>query len=381
MRRSWFGRERTWLLVCCATGVGLSGCGGKEFAPSQGSGANGSGGDSGSSGKSTGGSSAAGSGGDQSMAGSGEQGGSGGTSGAGGGASTACACGPGMYCRDASKDCFACAELSRLRFTTPERLDTLSASHLGPHFPRVGESGSDLFFSVADVGMRYTTDFSTSAGSGVAESMPEDSGPLLLPASVMLSEGAFNFAFDRVTEMGRRQLFFGQWQGDLGLNALAPPPYNGGASDYSIAIATSPTADGIARAYWMSDPEQNLGPSLVTALLTGDPQPTPVALAVGQSGCAPDQADLSPWVTADGQTLLFSNRRVDGNCMPSDQKDIYTVLLQPSTGQPATAPAVALSDVNGDSNDVDPSFSNDLCDLYFASDRDGAYAIYRARRR
>ena len=45
------------------------------------------------------------------------------------------------------------------------------------------------------------------------------------------------------------------------------------------------------------------------------------------------------------------------------------------------APAVPLEDVNGDSNDVDPSFSHDFCDLYFASDRDGEYALYRAHRR
>jgi Tol biopolymer transport system component len=40
-----------------------------------------------------------------------------------------------------------------------------------------------------------------------------------------------------------------------------------------------------------------------------------------------------------------------------------------------------MSDVNSPMNDVEPSFSADLCDLYFASDRDGKYALYRAHRR
>jgi Tol biopolymer transport system component len=86
-------------------------------------------------------------------------------------------------------------------------------------------------------------------------------------------------------------------------------------------------------------------------------------------------------VTADGTTLLFSSTRVDGNCTTTNQgKDIYTALLQPPTGEP-TAPAVPMPDVNGPGNDVDPSFSADFCELYFASDRDGSYALYRAHRR
>ena len=36
--------------------------------------------------------------------------------------------------------------------------------------------------------------------------------------------------------------------------------------------------------------------------------------------------------------------------------------------------------VDGDSAETDPSLSGDLCTLYFASNRDGAYRIYRAKR-
>lgn len=374
MRRSWFGRERAWLLAYFVAGVGLCGCGGKEFSSGQGAGA--SGGDSGAAGKSMGGSSSG-------RGGSNEPGGSGGASGsagAGGTASGGCTCAPGQYCRDASKDCFDCAELSRLRFSTPQRLDTLSNSNQASHFPRVGETGTDLLYSVTGAGLRYTSDFSTSAGNALEQSTPQDSGPLLLPSSVSLSDEDFDFAFDRETATGQRQLFFGQWQGGLGAVFPAPAPYNGDANDFSIAIATAPTDDGIARAYWMTDREGDVGLTLITALLTANVAGGPVMLSVGQDGCAPEQADLSPWVAADGQTLLFSSARVDDNCLASDHKDLYTTLLQPSSGQP-TAPAVPLADVNSEGNDVDPSFSRDLCELYFASDRDGDYALYRAHRR
>jgi hypothetical protein len=236
MRRSWFGRELTWLLACCVGVPTLSGCGGQEFSPGQGSGATSNGGDAGTGGKASGGGGGAGSG-------------SGGTPTMGGTVISGCDCGPGQYCRDSTNDCFDCAELSRLRFHAPERLDTLSSTNQASHFPRVGETSTDLLYSVTGAGLRYTTDFSTSAGSTVAESMAQDSGPLLLPESVALMDGDFNFAFDRVTEMGRRQLFFAQWQGGLGMFAPAAAPYNGGASDYSIAIATNPTDDGVARAY------------------------------------------------------------------------------------------------------------------------------------
>lgn len=389
MRRSWSGRELIWLLACGVGVPNLSGCGGQEFSSGQGSGASSNGGDGGTGGKASGGGGSGSNGGDQNMGGSSEPGGSSGSGGSGGTVISGCDCGPGQYCRDSTNDCFDCAELSRLRFRTPERLDTLSSNNQASHFPRIGETSTDLLYSVTGAGMRYTTDFSTSAGSTVGQSMAQDSGPLLLPESVMLMGGDFNFAFDRVTEMGRRQLFFAQWQGGLGMFGPAPAPFNGGASDYSVAIATSPT-DGIARAYWMTDRDQNLGVVLVTALLTENAAGDPVELSVGSNRCEPEKADLSPWVSADGQTLLFSQARVETSCTtddpdePDEPKDIYTVLLQPSTGQPTggiESPAVPLADVNGPTNDVDPSFSADFCDLYFASDRDGSYALYRAHRR
>ena len=382
MLTSWIGRERFRLLACSVGALCLVGCGGQEFSSNSGGSGN-SGGNAGS--KATGGSSSGANGG-SGVAGDDAMGGSpdtGGTAGTGGVVSSGCACLPGQYCRDASSDCFDCTELSRLRFHTPERLDAVSSDTQASHFPRVGESSTDLVYSATGVGLRYTTDSSTSAGSAVAQSVPQDSGPLLLEQSV--SSGMvgvdFNFVFDRQTEVNKRVLFFGQWQGGLTLASEAPGPYNGGSSDYSMAIATNPSDDGIARAFWMTDRDTNLGLTLVTGLFTANSPGGPVNLSVGQASCAPEKADLSPWVTPDGKTLLFSTTRVDGNCTTTNQgKDIYTALLQPATGQP-TAAAVPVSDVNGPGNDVDPSFSRDFCDLYFASDRDGAYAVYRAHRR
>src|SRR5262245_15654302 len=119
MRLSWFGREPKWLFACGALALYLSACGGQEFSAGQGSGASSGGGSGGS-----GGSSSAG---DESMAGSPDTGGSPSMGGTGGSGGAPCNCGPGRYCRDATKDCFDCAELSRLRFTAPERLETLSS--------------------------------------------------------------------------------------------------------------------------------------------------------------------------------------------------------------------------------------------------------------
>src|SRR5690606_9987618 len=108
---------------------------------------------------------------------------------------------------------------------------------------------------------------------------------------------------------------------------------------------------------WMTDRDPNLGLVLVTALLTANTSGDVVDLKVGKNACAPEKADLSPWVSADGQTLLFSHARVETACTtdepedPHEPKDIYTILLDPSTGQPTEGTAaVPLADVNGPAN-------------------------------
>jgi hypothetical protein len=367
--------------------LSLSGCSGTAFT-SDGSGGRNASSGSGAGAQSAGGSTSGGSvgsdGGDAS-AGASDGGGSGGT---GGTASGGCDCPAEHYCRDGSIDCFPCAELNRLHFGTPERLATVSENGQGSHFPRVGAISTNLLYRLEGTGMRYTADASTSPGANVKGTIATDSGPLLLSAAVAsptsMSMG-FNFLFDR-TENGRRSLYIGQWSNGLNLFERAPAPYNDDTkNDYSIAVALKPTVDGVARAFWMTDrdtPTSMGTPRLVTAPALADAPATPVNLYIGQlETCPASDPDLAPWVTSDGKTLLVSHTRVDAGCNPTGQgKDIYTALLQPATGLPSAA-ALPMNDVNSPKDDVEPSFSADLCDLYFASDRDGKFALYRAHRR
>lgn len=376
-------------LAACVALLGLGSCSGAEFT-----------GDASSAGKnSTAGSTAGGSGsggdagetnsgGAPDPGGSGGSGGSvaGGSGGSGGAIVSGCDCDPGQYCRDGTADCRDCAELNRLNFSTPQRLATVSDNGQGSHFPRVGSTATDLLYRFEGMGLRYTADASTSAGNTVQTSLATDSGPLLLSSGVSgipsMTLMSFNFVFDRLNE-GKRSLYAGQWNGGLESTERVPAPYNGTGNDYSMAIATKPTADGVARAFWMTDRgAATMQPAaLITARIGANEPATPVALAIGQLDCTATDPDLAPWVTSNGKTLLVSHSRLDANCKATGQgKDIYTALLQPATGLP-TAPALPMNDVNSSMNDVEPSFSADMCDLYFASDRDGKYALYRAHRR
>ncbi len=376
------GSELNRRLVCCCGALLLSavGCGGNEFIPVPGgsgaaAGAAGGGEDGGSSGAS--GQPGDGGGGGTSASGSG---------GSGGSTTASCNCKAGEYCREGSTDCFACTELSRLRFSTPERLSTLSDSAQDARFPRIGRTATDLLYFFEGVGIRYTTDASTSAGGAIRTTVPEDAGPLLLAAGLTSGQVAgVNFLFDRREE--QRRIYFGRWTSVLELAELAPAPFNGEGNDHSIAMATAPGGGATPRGFWMTD-RGLLGQALVTALAS-DASPTPVALqlgspacALGPTGVALADEELSPWVTPDGKTLLVSHTGLDESCAVGDRgKDLYTAPLQPDTGQP-TLPAVLVNDVNSDRDDVDPSFSADMCDLYFASNRDGgSFALYRARRR
>jgi hypothetical protein len=374
-----------WLVAGTLTLIGLSSCSGVEFT---GGGAGGTDGHAGNAnaGQDSGGSAKGGTtvatAGKTSSAG----GDVGGASGAGGTVSGGCECEVDYYCRDGTADCFACAELNRLHFGTPERMATVSDNGQGSHFPRIGMTDTDLLYRFEGAGLRYTTDASTSAGATVNLTTPTDSAPLLLAKAVAgldsMALMGFNFVFDR-EENGLRSLYMGEWNDGLQQIERVPAPYNGSKNDYSMAVASKPTADSNARAFWMTDRSAMLGtaPALVTALLLANAPAAPVNLKLGQETCAAVDPDLTPWVTSDGRTLLVSHTRLDANCKATSQgKDIYTALLQPATGLP-TAAALPMNDVNSPMNDVEPSFSDNLCDLYFASDRDGKYALYRAHRR
>jgi hypothetical protein len=390
MRALWIVPERGRLAACGLAVMCLLGCGGEEFA---GGGASGAGGSSGSGkgggsqgGTDLGGGDSGGDAGDTASAGSASLGGN---AGAGGTTPVGCNCAAGKYCRDGSTDCFDCTELSRLRFRSPERLATLSDG-TGSRFPRVGGTGTDLLYQFDSVGLRYTTDSSTSAGSSVALTTPQDSAPLLLSADVTTLPGTmldgFNFVFDRVVEGDSRALYFGQWDDGLQKAEPMPAPYNAeGTSNFGLAIALQGAA--APRGYWMTNRVQGMPLALVSALFTANAPGDIVQLNIGSAGCLPDQSDLTPWITPDGKTLLFSHTRVDGSCASTGQgKDIYTALMVPATGQVlptgmGPTPSQPLADVNSSQDDVDPSFSADFCDLYFSSNRDGDFALYRAHRR
>jgi hypothetical protein len=375
--------------VACSAGLlSLSSCGGAAFTSDGAAGGSRTNGGSSAAGQHAGGSSSGGSGGSDSAGDSGAGApDTGGSAGSGGTVAGVCDCAAGHYCRDGSLDCFDCAELNRLHFATPERLATVSDSSQESHFPRVGATSTDLLYGFQGAGLRYTTDASTSPGSNVKGTTAMDSGPLLLAAQVpnvgSMTMMGFNFLFDRI-ENGQRSIYVGQWSNGLTSSARAPTPYNETKNDYSIAVALKATADGIPRAFWMTDrdtPGMMGTPRLVTAQAVAEALTTPVGLALGQQTCSASDPDLAPWVTTDGKTLLVSHTRVDANCKATGQgKDIYTALLQPASGLP-TAPALPMNDVNSPMNDEEPSFSTDLCDLYFASDRDGKMALYRAHRR
>lgn len=392
--------ERSALVAYGALWLSLGACGGTEFsaAPGAGAGTNAGGtkagdtGDGGANGGSNVGGTSAGNGGS-----SGSTSGSGGNGGDGPGG---CECPAGQYCIDGSTDCRPCSNPNRLNFTPPVRLATVSDNGQGSRFPRVGATSTDLLYHFDAVGLRYTPDSSTSAGSSVATTEPKDSAALLLRQGVqgLPVEGLdqLNFFFDRsVNDV--RTLRVGSWSKGLQGSVEAPPPFNGGSGDFSVAVALPAESGAPARAFWMTNrPSPEPGarvPRLVTALLEADASPVDVQvrLSVGnKEDCAPLDAaqsagdvidpDLTPWVTSDGALLVFSTTRLGASCQPGSQKkDLYTTLLQAS-GQPA-APALPMNDVNGPQDDVDPSFSADMCDLYFASNRDGKFAVYRAHRR
>jgi hypothetical protein len=374
----------------------LTNCSGKAFDAVGGSGRANDG--DGGSGVAGGGASSGGS--ESSLAGSGGSGNLGGTGGSAGMVSSSCDCGSGTYCRDGSLDCWPCSDLIRLQFKSPERLTTLSDNGHGSRFPRRGATGIDLLYRIEGAGLRYTADSSTSPGSNVMSTDATDSGPLLLDAGVRelaTTLKSFNFVFDRTPTDAKRAIYFAQWSSGLKESEPAPAPFNSDVGDYSMAVARHPQGSETPRAFWMSDRGSVAAipiPTLLTALLAAGASSEPVALSIERTDtiCSPKDdpeagvdPDLTPWVTPDGKYLLLSTTKQDANCEVAGEgkdKDLYMLELDPELGQPSPGvAATALKDVNSSFDDTDPSFSADWCDLYFASNRDGKHAIYRAHRR
>ncbi len=396
VRASLEPEQPTWRLgFCLAFSASLAGlgCGGSEFTSASAAGARDTGGASTDGGAASGGSMSSGGARAGSSSGGGPSGGSASGGGPSGGAASGCACPSGQYCREGSTDCFDCGDFARLRFDDPKELVALSAVGAGSlRFPRVGETPTDLFYRSAALGgqtLWHTTDLATSAGDTLDAQFPADSAPLLLTGGVSgfgeRPEDVFNFVFDRKVEGGKPKLYWGLWSNGSLVVAVAPAPYNAsGTNDSSMAVALEPGGAGPARAYWMTDRDAGAGLQLATGILTPNGPGGLVPLSVGSPGCAADQADLTPWITNDGSALVFSNTGVDDQCLPlGTGSDLQIALMDPVSGlQQPGSPALPISDVNSPGNDTDPSFSRDLCELYFASDRGGdGFDLYRARRR
>ena len=80
--------------------------------------------------------------------------------------------------------------------------------------------------------------------------------------------------------------------------------------------------------------------------------------------------------------MLFSALPPGDDCEPDRgaASDLFVGLLDPNSGELVQAASPLNVNVEGDSAETDASLSGDLCTLYFASNRDGAYRIYRAKR-
>ena len=325
---------------------------------------------------------------------SGGSGGSGGTNSAGAGtggkpATTCVSCPANNYCQDGTTKCRTCADFSRLEFAAPQKLATLSQVNGSiERFPRSANTGANtaaLFYTVGDVGKEriwYSAAPTSGVGAAVSSPTAVDSGPVLAPGF-----GEHNFYFDRVElATNKRKIMTADWlAGSVSNAALAGSPVNvTGSDDYSIAVA--PNA---GHAYWMSTRNNLMNPELVWESINGSapppPGPLPLTIKVGaNTGCARRGDDATPWVNLDGTLLLFRAVSMDDTCAENDSGayDLFAAPLA-KDGTPA-APAIPLSSLNntgGKSNESDPSFSQDFCTMYFASDSGtGDYDLYRAAR-
>jgi hypothetical protein len=333
----------------------------------------GSGGSAGTAGGGDGGTAGAASGG-AGEAGKGGQSGSAGASG--------CACGVEQYCRAGS--CRDCSDLSSIDFATPVELLDHPTSPL--RFPREGDTSASLFFTVASPGrseLWYTPDPRGSASFPLdGTTTPSRSALLYLDEPGALP---FNVVFDEV-DAGQRVERSATWNGSTLSDeaTLGSPLSPSGFHTYSVAVATR-----TGRAYWMSLRDGR--PALRTGNFgTGNDDLVNVEVTARGGGTCPRSGDdATPWVNPEGTLMLLSAPAVDASCQSLDggASDLFVVPLDPESGLPL-APATPLASVNiteNESSQSDPSFSSDLCAIYFASDGGAGlgydFRLYRAARR
>jgi hypothetical protein len=90
--------------------------------------------------------------------------------------------------------------------------------------------------------------------------------------------------------------------------------------------------------------------------------------------------DMAPWATPDGEYLLFHADYPAGCGTPGLRRGFYVQVA--SDGVPmGEAKELPIDALPADAPVLTPSFSQDLCTLYFASDYEGEPTLYAARRR
>ena len=339
--------------------VVLVGCGGEEFTAGSG-GAGGRGGSTGMGGTSGSGG-ASGSGGT-----SGGSGGNAGSAGSGGG--QGCDCKDGEYCRGGK--CTSCGDFGRFSFAKPELLASIPSM---ARYPRVGDGPNVLFYSLD--GIFRTPHLDAEPGVLVSPpNSPRQIAPLYIENSGTLG---YNLLFTQFDENIPPRIYSATWDGAAVTSPTAfMNPVNLDSGDYSPAFSGS-------RFWWVS--ERSGDPGLFT-FATGESsadgvQPD-IRNALG-SPCRAESADFAPWVTPDGEHILFSALPAGDDCdpVPGAASDLFVGLLAPNSGALVQAASPLNVNVQGDSAETDASLSGDLCTLYFASNRDGGgYRIYRAAR-
>jgi hypothetical protein len=381
-------------------------CSGESFTSASNEGSGGAGGSSGAgSGGTSGTGGTGGKGGSSGSGGSGATGGSGGsatggsggsaTGGTGGGLDArpdcrSSGCPAGDYCNTETLGCTACADLSRLEFTLPEKLSAVSETTEGnQRFPRLTHNPGEMLFQTGAynaVKQLWVTSDYTATGqhqllSGVAVTSQSSNAPL--EASISIGGASANFFFDRTVAgiNSNHDLYAGLRSGTsvTGVTRL-PAPFNDTGSNvysnYSVAVAPAKS-----RLWWMTTRSGSTA-GMVTSLATGS-SITVVNPVIGDNACVRRGADATPWVTSDGSLMLFRSIEQDDICVPTlDVNDIYAVPLDATSG--TTVGSAQSLNVNTTGwDDTDPMMSPDLCWIFFASDggaQEGEYDIYRAQR-
>jgi hypothetical protein len=314
----------------------------------------------------------------------------------GGGAGGCAACRPGEYCT-ASETCVSCKDFGAvLAFGTATEI---AASGTAPSFPRVRiesspEGATPRLVYTARFG-GATTDIGTALGRPFADPVPvqstqirtdgPESGPLLLPEGVASPIGELpsgSLLFDTslmVVGESRRKLFAADLLDESQDRALLSG-LNVGLESYSIAAAYASQP----YRYWFMNRRSSNGVT-VTALVTKLISETGLqVLSINvPGGCPAKGDDLAPWVTPDGGHLFFQSAYSElGNCQQASVLRSFYVKLDPGGLPAGTQPAtMLLPTLPPQSSVMTPSLSEDMCTLYFASNKDGQQKLYAAPRR